>query len=249
MVIEAYDFGGLRKGELLVAKYEEVLKDLSLTIADMQPGERLAGEQTLAAQYGVSAMTVRRALQVLIQAKRIVGIRGSGTFVAQPTVTKRMVMTSFTDSMKAAGMTAHARVLGASIGPASAEVATSLHIAEGAQVTTIERLRLGDDIPLCIDRTVLNATNVPGLLGEDLTGSLYELLRRRYAMALSRAESRVAAVLPTKEEAALLQIAPSQPCLRVHSRSITDAGTVAEQTTSLYRGDRYELSVNPDSES
>ena len=230
----------------MVAKYETVLKDLSRSIAEMEPGERLAGEQALAAQYGVSAMTVRRALQVLIQAKRIVGIRGRGTFVAQPTVTKRMVMASFTDSMKAAGMTAHAKVLSASIGPASAEAALDLGIGRNDQVITVERLRFGDDTALSIDRTVLNASTVPGLLGEDLTGSLYELLYRRYGMTLSRAESRVSAVLPNAEEATLLEIPDAQPCLRVHSRSITDEGTIAEQTTSLYRGDRYELSINPD---
>src|SRR3954471_7689757 len=148
----------------MAAKYEEVLKHLSQSIAGMQPGERLPSEQALAAQYSVSAMTVRRALQMLIQAKRIVGIRGRGTFVAQPTVTKRMVMTSFTDSMKAAGMTARATVLSASIGPASAEAAADLGIDKHDQVITVERLRFGDDTALSIDRTVLNAANVPGLL-------------------------------------------------------------------------------------
>lgn len=231
----------------MVAKYEEVLKDLSLSITGMEPGERLPGEKALAAQYGVSAMTVRRALQVLIQAKRIVGVRGRGTFVAQPTVTKRMVMASFTDSMKAAGRTAHAKVLSASIGPATAEAVADLGIDRHDQIITLERLRLGDDVALSIDKTVLNAGNVPGLLGEELTGSLYELLYRRYGMHLSRAESRVSAVLPNAEQAALLEIPQGQPCLRVHSRSITDEGTVAEQTTSLYRGDCYELAINPDS--
>lgn len=232
-----------------MAKYEEVLKDLSLSIAGMQPGERLAGEQALAAQYGVSAMTVRRALQVLIQAKRIIGIRGRGTFIAQPTVTKRMVLASFTDSMKAAGMTAHAKVLSASIGPADPEAAADLGIARNGQIITLGRLRFGDDTALSIDRTILNADAVPGILGEDLTGSLYDLLFRRYGMTLSRAESRVAAVLPTPEEADYLQIPLGQPCLRVHARSITSEGTVAERTTSLYRGDRYELSINPDESS
>lgn len=230
----------------MVAKYEEVLKDLSLTIAEMEPGDRLAGEQALAEQYGVSAMTVRRALQVLIQAKRIVGIRGRGTFVAQPTVTKRMVMASFTDSMKAAGMTAHASVLAASLGPATAEAAADLGIGRHDQIITVQRLRFGDDVALSIDTTILSAASVPGILGEDLTGSLYELLYRKYGMNLSRAESRVSAVLPSPEQAELLEIPPGQPCLRVHSRSITEEGTIAEQTTSLYRGDRYELSINPD---
>lgn len=229
-----------------MAKYETVLKDLSLTIAGMQPGERLPGEQALASQYGVSAMTVRRALQILTEAKRIVGIRGKGTFVAQPTVTKRMVFASFTDSMKAAGMTARAEVLKAGIGPGTLEATADLGLDDDAQVVTVDRVRFGDDVPLSIDKTVLSADAVPGLLGEDLTGSLYELLSRRYGMTLSRAESRVSAVLPSAEDAARLNIKQSQPCLRVHSRSITASGAIAEQTTSLYRGDRYELFINPD---
>jgi GntR family transcriptional regulator len=143
-------------------------------------------------------------------------------------------------------MTAHAKVLSASIGPATAEAADDLGIHRNDQIVTIERLRFGDDTALCIDRTVLNAESVPGLLGEDLTGSLYELLYRKYGMNLTRAESRVSAVLPDAGQAALLKIDPTQPCLRVHSRSITEEGTIAEQTTSLYRGDRYELSINPD---
>jgi GntR family transcriptional regulator len=231
----------------MLAKYEVVLKDLSQTIATMSPGERLPSEQQLATTYGVSGMTVRRALQVLIEAKRIVGIRGRGTFVAQPTITKRMVITSFTESMKAAGMTARAEVLAASLEPATDAVAKLLEIPQPEQVITLSRLRYGDDTPLCLDRSALRAANFPGLLGRDLTGSLYEVLRKQYGIQLSRAESRVSAVLPNADEARLLRITPAMPCIRVVSRSMSDDGSVAESTTSVYRGDLYELVIEPES--
>ncbi|MFP5312168.1 MAG: GntR family transcriptional regulator [Actinomycetes bacterium] len=233
------------EGEYVAAKYEEVLKDLSRRISGMGAGERLPSEQELARTYGVSGMTVRRALQVLIEAKRLVGIRGKGTFVSQPTVTKRMVMASFTDSMKAAGMTAGAKVLSASLQPADRMAADALGLRVGEQVITLSRLRSGDDTPLCLDRTTLRAEAFPGLLGEDLTGSLYEVLRTKYGVQLSRAESRVSAVLPTPEEAVLLNIPATQPCIRVTVLSMTDDGLPGECTVSVYRGDRYELHIGP----
>ncbi|QJU55760.1 GntR family transcriptional regulator [Herbiconiux sp. KACC 21604] len=230
----------------MAAKYEVVLKALSASIAQMAPGDKIPTEQQLAAEFDVSSMTVRRALEALTNAKRIVGIRGKGTFVAQPAVTKRMTLASFTDSMRAAGRTARAEVLSASIGPADAELAEKFGIGEDDSVYTIERLRYGDDTPLCIDRSILPADLFPNLLGNDLAGSLYEIFRRRYDTELSRASSRVSAVLPTGKEAKLLQITTAAPCLRVIARGSTRDQRVAEITTSLYRGDLYELLIEPE---
>lgn len=227
----------------MAAKYEIVLQELSATITNMSPGDQLPTEQQLAEQFGVSSMTVRRALEMLIKAKRIVGIRGKGTFVARPSVTKRMTLASFTDSMRASGSVARAEVLTASVGRAKGEAAE--WFGESSPVYHLERLRFGDDVPLCIDRSALPADIFPGLLGEDLSGSLYEILMRKYGAGLSRAEARVSAILPSPEDAALLDINPGVPCIRVISRGSTGDGVLAEVTTSLYRGDVYELLIEP----
>jgi GntR family transcriptional regulator len=224
-------------------KYETVLKGLSQTISSMQPGDKLPSEQELAIEYGVSNMTVRRALEVLSTAKRIVGIRGRGTFVSQPSLTKQMTLGSFTESMRAAGMTARAEVLGMSLGPASDAVAERLELDPGSQVFLIDRLRFGDDTPMSIDRTALPAERFPGLLGHDLTGSLYEVLGQKYGVELSRADSRIAAVAPSAEDAEKLRIAVTTPCLMVRARGLDAGGTIIEATASLYRGDLYELNV------
>lgn len=231
---------------MAAAKYEVVLKSLSAQIADMRAGDQLPTEQQLAVTFGVSTMTVRRALQALINAKRVVGIRGKGTFVAEPGLTKHMTLASFTESMRAAGRTARAEVLSAAVAAAKDESATELGIAPDSPVYTIERLRFGDDTALCIDRSRLPSDIFPNLLGNDLSGSLYEILRRRYGVDLTRASSRVSAVRPSAHDAELLGITTNQPCLRVVARASLADGRVAEVTTSLYRGDLYELLIEPE---
>lgn len=230
----------------MAAKYELVMKELSAEIAEMRSGDQLPTEQQLAARFNVSSMTVRRALQALIDAKRIVGIRGKGTFVAEPALTKRMTLASFTDSMRAAGRTARAEVLSAGVAPAPPGVAEDFGADSSTPMYTLERLRFGDDTPLSIDRSLLPAAVFPNLLGHDLTGSLYEILRRRYDAHLTRASSRVAAVLPTSREAELLGITGDQPCLRVVARGSLADGRVVEITRSIYRGDLYELLIEPE---
>ncbi len=230
----------------MVAKYEHVMKELSAEIAGMRAGDRLPTEQQLASRFSVSSMTVRRALEGLTNAKRIVGIRGKGTFVAEPALTKRMTLASFTESMRAAGRTARAEVLSAGVAPAPHEVAEDFGLESAASVYTVERLRFGDDTPLSIDRSLLPAKIFPNLLGNDLTGSLYEILRRRYGVQLTRASSRVAAILPSPREAELLGITVDQPCLRVVARGSLADGRVAEITRSVYRGDLYELLIEPE---
>lgn len=230
----------------MAAKYELVMKELSAEIAEMRAGDQLPTEQQLAARFNVSSMTVRRALEALTNAKRIVGIRGKGTFVAEPALTKRMTLASFTESMRAAGRTARAEVLSAGVAPAPEDVAADFGLHDSTSVYTVERLRFGDDTPLSIDRSLLPAEIFPNLLGNDLTGSLYEILRRRYDIHLTRASSRVAAVLPSPREAELLGVTVDQPCLRVIARGSLADGRVAEITRSIYRGDLYELLIEPD---
>lgn len=229
----------------MAGKYEAVLEDLSARIEKMSAGERLPTEQQLATDYGVSNMTVRRALEVLSNAKRVVGVRGRGLFVGRPAVVKQMTLASFTDTMRAVGLTAHAVVLSMAQRASTPEEAETLELSAGAPVFSIERVRYGGDVPLCIDRSLLPAHLFPGLLGVDLTGSLYEVLGRKYDIHLSRAESRVSAVLPSPEDANLLDIDTTTPCLCVVAKGAAADVGVVEWTSSLHRGDRYELFIGP----
>lgn len=229
----------------MAAKYQVVLGELSQQVDAMEPGEQLPTEEMLALRFNVSPMTVRRALQALGDAKRTIAIRGRGTFVAPRTVSKRMTLTSFTESMKTAGMQARTELISASVSPANSLAVDHLHVELGEPVYQLRRLRFGDNTPLCLELTYLPSKLYPGLLGEDLTGSLYELLHRRYGVILERAESRITAAAPTPEEAGLLQISEGQPCISIRATTmgVDHPNVVMESSDSIYRGDRYELLV------
>ncbi|HWU32492.1 MAG TPA: GntR family transcriptional regulator, partial [Marmoricola sp.] len=140
---------------------------------------------------------------------------------------------------------ASTELISASLSAAEALAAERLKIEVGAPVYQLERLRLGDNVPLCLEVTLLPAALYPGLLGEDLTGSLYELLHRRYGVLLERAESRIRAVAPTARQAEILRVDASQPCIAIRATTMSEAhpDVVMESSVSLYRGDRYELLV------
>ncbi|MFV0429196.1 MAG: GntR family transcriptional regulator [Arachnia sp.] len=224
-------------------KYELIVAALGEIIDNSEPGDRLPTERALSQRYGVSAMTVRRALQFLSDGGRIHAVQGRGTFVAQPTVTKTMTNQSFSQTMRAQGRVPSARLLSAAIEAAESSERSALGLAEGQYVLRVNRLRLGDGTPLAIERASFVAAQFPELLGSDLTGSLYETLRDKYATVVTRASFRVRARTPDSEEAELLQISQRTPCLEAHALGRNDSGVMVESTRSLYRGDLYELGV------
>ncbi|WP_029146233.1 GntR family transcriptional regulator [Microbacterium luticocti] len=228
----------------MTPKYLRVLRELSARIDTMNPGDPLPSEEELSREFGTSPMTTRRALTILLDAKRIVGIRGKGTFVAQQPMVRSLSLKSFSESMKSVGRTAHSQILELSMSPADAEVAAELEVDEGAQTYLIRRLRFGDDLPIAVDRTRLPAERFPGLLGKDLTGSLYATLSEQYGVAIERATSSVRAVAIGSDEAELLHLPEGTPCLAVRARAQDSEGRMIESTLSLYRGDMYELHVD-----
>ncbi|MCK6210557.1 GntR family transcriptional regulator [Georgenia sp. EYE_87] len=222
-------------------KYDAIVKDLLALIDTKRPGDRIPSEQELAASYNVSAMTVRRAMQVLNASGRTVGIPGKGTFVRAPTVLKALSSTSFSETIRASGKRPSSRLLLASMEPANEEEREILELAPNSLVIHVHRVRYGDDVPLCVERATLVADLFPGLLGRDLTDSLYATLRSKYGTLISRTRFEVTATFADRETSALLEIGSPTPCLETRTVSRNQDGALVEFTTSLYRGDMYRL--------
>lgn len=224
-------------------KYERVLEVLSETVRTSPPVTRIPTEKELAAEFDVSTMTVRRALQILVESGRLHGVPGRGTFVAVPKVTKLVsASNSFTDAMRASGRTPGSRLIEASIRPCSAEEAREFEVETGDLIAVVRRVRLGDGAPLGLERATLNAALLPGLLGHDLNGSIYEVIASKYGLEIERTGLVVSARHATPEEAGLLEVPTDLPCLQTDVTSRA-GGAVLERTVSLYRGDMYEVAV------
>ena len=226
---------------MTVPRYVDIGERLAADIDTMSPGDLLPAERELAQRFGVSRMTVRQALAVLADSGRIYSIRGHGTFVSERSVAKDATLTSFTEDMLARGMRPGSRLLEAVQVQAAPSVARALELEPGAAVYRVRRLRLADDVPMCIETVHLPGRLFPHLLDTDLTGSLYDMLATRYRTSVTRADQTVSAKRLSRTDADLLCVPAGAAALLVHRVGIDARGRLIEHGESIYRSDRYQF--------
>jgi len=230
-----------------VPLYQQLEATLRAQIESGQYGThaRLPSERDLANEFGVSRMTVRQALDALVQAGLIYGKVGKGTFVSEPKINQQLAtLTGFSEDMQRRGQTPSSRVLKAVVLPATKDVAAALQLDPKARVFNLVRVRLANDAPLAVENDYLPAHLCPDLLHHDFSrASLYDVLREQYGWRLVRAQQSIEARLANDEELKLLELKAPAPILAMERITIVEQGFPIEYVRSAYRGDRYKFSA------
>ena len=225
-------------------QYRQIEQALRERIATLRPGERLPSDSELCAEFGVSRMTARNAMQRLAEDGLIAREPGRGSFVAEAPAHRRANrLMTFTQEMLRRGRVPSSRLLTRVIRPSSAAESAALDIPVRQPVVHLRRLRLADDEPMALETTALIGACADAVMTADLThGSLHETLGRA-GFVLRRGTGTIEAAGATAEDARLLGIRTGDPLL-VERRVITDAhGRRIEATESRYAADRYALVV------
>jgi GntR family transcriptional regulator len=213
---------------------------------ELDVGSKLPREQDLAAAIGVSRMTLRQALGRL-EARGVITRtpgRSGGTFVSEPRIECDLTgWAGFTALMREASVPVTTRVVSATTHRAAPDVAAALDLGRDGAVHEIVRVRSAGRAPLALERSFFPAAAFPGLLERRLTGSLYDLLGRRYRQEPRTADEYVDPVVAGEPEAALLAVAPGTPLLLVQRTASTAAGLPVEFARDLFRPDRIRLRV------
>ncbi|MGZ4479206.1 MAG: GntR family transcriptional regulator [Nocardioidaceae bacterium] len=227
------------------AKQQQVRERLDRLISGLGPGEPLPPERDLARELGVARMTLRRAVDGLVDEARLIRRRGSGTFVAGGKVTQRLAATSFSADMRARGLRPDSHTLESRTFPAGMMLASVLGVPPQTEILYVRRLRLADDQPMAVEDLHVPTTVAPGLTGADLEGrSFYELLAERFDTPVVSGTQTVEPALVEAEEAALLGVPEGSPAFLFERTSRVRGGDVAEFVRSVYRGDRYRIVVD-----
>lgn len=222
------------------AQLHDILEELCRTT--LKPGDTLPGERLLEETYGVSRITVRRAIGDLVAAGKLRRIRGKGTFVAPNPLVSRLHLASFSDEMGAQDVTASSKILTSGRSSAPEDAAIFFDTPANAEHIHLRRLRLGDGEPYSIDDGWYNSTFAPSLLENDIYNSVYAILDSVFDVPITDADRTVSAISADADTAPLLDVPVGTPLLHIvrYSRS---GDRPVEWCSSVYRTDRYRLTT------
>jgi GntR family transcriptional regulator len=204
----------------------------------LAPDDALPAERQLATELAVSRITVRKAIDGLVEEGLLVRRQGSGNFVASRIEKNFAKLTSFSEDMRSRGRNPRSEWLKRTRGAVTPEEALTLRLSPGAPVYRFHRIRFADDAPMCLEYATISGDCLPSL--DAVGSSLYEALEAAGNRPV-RALQRLRALLLNAEQARLLHAREGDAGLLVERVGFLRDGRAVEFCQSWFRGDTYDF--------
>lgn len=211
----------------------DAIKRRVLSLDDAIPAER-----DLAVDYGISRITVRKALAGLVDEGLLIRRRGAGTFVSARVEKNFSKLSSFSEDMASRGRVPTSSWISRTEGTVTPEEALSLGLSPGTSVYRFQRIRYADEIPMALEYSTIAGYCLPS--ADAVERSLYEALEAAGNRPV-RALQRLRALAFAAEQAKPLGVAAGHAGLFIERRGFLRDGRTAEFTQSYYRGDAYDV--------
>lgn len=204
-----------------------------------EAGHKLPSEHELARSFGVSRMTVRRAISELTQKGKLEARQGIGTFVVAQRLNS--IVTNLYAPKEQKGK--HI-ILQCGFIAAKGEIAQFLRLREGEELYQIDRIRYFGKEPAAIERAFLQKSRFPDLEQEDLSGTIQDILTERYKERLTFLKSFLEPIIADAETAKLLNIREGAPCMLFWRVTYSSSRIPAFCSKNIIRGDFCRLQIN-----
>lgn len=225
-----------------LALYQQVKDFIARRIQEgaWRAGDKLPSENDLVNQFRVSRMTVNRALRELVEQGRIVRVAGVGSFVAEDKPQSTLLqIANLASEIRQRGHDYRCDVLSVQRISAPLEVATALDLRTGESAFHTLCVHREDGLPVQLEDRYVNPRQVPDFGQQDFSRQQpSEFLVRN--VPFDQIEHVVDAVLPTAEQAALLEMNVGEPCLLL-TRRTWSGGVPITLVRCLHPASRYRL--------
>ncbi|WMY74640.1 GntR family transcriptional regulator [Buttiauxella selenatireducens] len=235
----------------MVARYREIKHSIQEDILSQRyrVGEKIPSERELAVQYGVTRVTLQKAMNLLEQEGFIERIHGKGMFVTKVIEDNVYMLNSGTgDSIlgfsREFGQQAKitSQLISHQLILAPQPIAGQLEMQANQQVHFIRRVRLIDDVPVLIEDSWINSEVIAAIPETVLEhGSLYQYIEELTGKKIKFYNSVIEGDLFSKDLADLLSIAAGLPMLKVSGVTKLEDGTAFNYSVSYNRADMFKI--------
>ena len=227
--------------------YMQIKEDIKAAIQQgvYKAKEKIPTEPELSAEYSVSRITVRRAIEELCGEGYLIKRQGLGTFVSTPRIHRKITdgnrLESFSTLCQSCNMVAGAHLLSRQIVPIRQEEQEFFGLGSDALLIYVERLRTADNLPIFLENMFFPYQTYRGLMTEDLNNrSIFQVMKQidgRTVNDTSRRTLEIAKASP--KQAQKLGISTGEPLLFMNCYFIDQEGHPLCIGRQYYVGSRY----------
>jgi GntR family transcriptional regulator len=228
--------------------YHQLEQDLTarITSGEYAPGTCLPTEEQIGQQYGVSRITVRKALESLLTQGLITRRRGVGSFVAEQRSGVHAIHLS--GSLDEFLLFAHQlmpRVVSLGLVDAPEEVAEDFGLSDGEQVVRLELVSHTQEGPTAHSEFFFRREVNELLKADEIVGGepIVRIVERKLGTRIARAMQVIEADVADEKTASLLGLASGTPVLRARRTYFDDNDDVIEIAQLRYHPGRYRYEV------
>ena len=201
-------------------------------------GDAIPGEEALARTFGVSRMTVNRALRELSDEQIVERRQGSGTYVAQQKYQSTLVeIRNIADEIAARGHAHRSELHRLERVKTSDALAQRLGVSAGSVVFHSVVVHFENDLPIQVEDRHVNPAVAADYLAQDFATQTPNAYLMRVA-PLQGVSFVIEAVVPPAAVAEMLAMPAGEPCLVLH-RQTRSQGQVASVASLWHPASRY----------
>lgn len=210
-----------------------------------KPGSKLPTEFELSKEYGISRVTVRKALAELTEQGYLERKSGKGSFVAQKKIQKGLSgeLMSFSKMCESMGLKPGAKTIKIALEEPSSALRERMGLAEDSRILVLERIRYADNEPVMLEINIF-PESFDFLFSENLNNqSLFEILKNKHNIVMSNSHKTIQIVFSDQDVSKKLNLSKGYPLMRIDSE-LSDANhRFVNISTQLCIGDKFKLTV------